>query len=206
MKNALPAVACVLLVLVGVSNFAPAADSKVNDEGFIVDWLMLGPIAVAEGSGADAIDLKQVPEEAALQPKAGEKQKVGDKELTWKAVQAKEKQFYIDLAVAGGGATEDVAAYLVAYVFADAEMKDVTAVMSSNDQGKLYLNGVEVIKFAETRTIEKEGDKKAGLTLNKGRNVVVLKVVNEKNDWAGAVHFLGKDGKAITGLTVKTAP
>ena len=206
MRNALLAVACGLLVLVSGSNAAPPADSKVNDEGFIVDWLMLGPISVAEGSGAEAIDLKQVPEEAALQPKAGEKQKVGDKELTWKAVQAKEKQYYIDLAVAGGGATEDVAAYLVAYVFADDEMKDVTAVMSSNDQGKLYLNGKEVIKFTETRVIDKDGDKKAGLTLNKGRNTVVLKVINEKNDWAGAVHFLNKDGKAITGLTVKTAP
>jgi len=206
MKKVLLTVACGLLVFVGASSFVPAADSKVNEEGFITDWLMLGPIPVAEGSGADAIDLKQIPEEAALQPKAGEKQKVGDKELTWKAVKAKDKDYYIDLAVAGGGATEDVAAYLVAYVFAEAEMKDVTVVMSSNDQGKVYLNGTEVIKFTETRTIDKEGDKKAGVTLTKGRNVVVLKVVNEKNDWAGAVHFLGKDGKPLTNLVVKTAP
>ena len=61
-------------------------------------------------------------------------------------------------------------------------------------------------KFAETRGIEQDSDKVAGVALTKGVNVVVFKVINQKNDWAAALRFLDKDGKAVTGLTVKTAP
>jgi hypothetical protein len=50
---------------------ARAADAKPDDEGFIRDWLMLAPAPITD-SGADEIDKKQIPEEAALQPKAGE--------------------------------------------------------------------------------------------------------------------------------------
>ena len=51
-----------------------------------------------------------------------------------------------------------MAGYAVAYVIADAEMK-VTLALSSNDQGKAWLNGKEVFKFAETRTLEKDTDR-----------------------------------------------
>ena len=44
----------------------------------------------------------------------------------------------------------------------------------------------------------------APLTL-KGQNVLVLKVVNEVNNWQACVRFL-KDGQPVTSLRIATAP
>jgi hypothetical protein len=181
-----------------------AADSKVDGEGFVRDWLMLAPFALPEDTGADAIDMAQVAKEGDLKPKAGDTQKVGDKEGTWKAVTAKE--YNLDVNVALGTRNEDVLAYLVTYIVAEADMPGLTMAIGSNDQAKVWLNGKQVIKFAETRGIEQDSDKAPGVALTKGVNVVVFKVINQKNDWAAALRFLDKDGKAVTGLTVKSAP
>jgi hypothetical protein len=204
MRKLMATVACglVALAVTVTARVGVAADSKPDAEGFVQDWLVLGPIANTEGGGAEALDAKQIPEEAALQPKAGEKQKVGKKELAWKAAKVKEKEFYIDLAATYPEEKDGVTAYMVTYVFADADMKDLTITMCSNDQGKLYLNGKELVKFTDTRSTDKEGDKKEGVALTKGRNTFVLKVVNESNDWAGALRITDKDGKPVAGLTV----
>ena len=60
---------------------------------------------------------------------------------------------------------------------ADEEMK-VTLAHSSNDQGKAWLNGKPVFTFAETQTLDKDSDK-TDVTLTKGQNVLVLKVIKE---------------------------
>ena len=96
-----------------------------------------------------------------------------------------------------------MAGYAVAYVIADAEMK-VTLALSTNDQGKAWVNGKEVFKFAETRTLEKDTDK-IEVTLAKGQNVLVLKVINEVNNWQGCARFL-KDGVPVKNLKFSLAP
>src|SRR5262249_40011565 len=66
---------------------AGAADDKsgVNDEGFVQRWLVLAPIPFGDNeSGAQALDREQLKDEAKLKPKAGDKVKVGGKELVWK--------------------------------------------------------------------------------------------------------------------------
>jgi uncharacterized Zn ribbon protein len=98
---------------------------------------------------------------------------------------------------------EDVAAYAVAYVHADAEMK-VKLAVGSNDQCKAFLNGKQVIKFSDTRTLEKDTDT-AEVTLAKGQNVLVLKVLNEKNNWQGCARFL-KDGAGVKNLKISLTP
>jgi hypothetical protein len=181
-----------------------AAALPLDQEGFIVDWLMLAPFAIADSSGADELDRVQIRREGSVMPKAGDTMKVGDKTGTWTAVKAKD--YELDFNAALGGPHEDVLGYLVAYVVADKEQTGVTAAIGSNDEAKLYLNGKEVYKFAETRTIAKDTDLVPGLTLHAGVNTVVFKVINEKNDWAAALRFLGKDGKPVSGLSVRLAP
>jgi hypothetical protein len=44
------------------------------------------------------------------------------------------------------------------------------------------------------------------VTLQKGQNVLVFKVVNEKVDWSGCARFTDKDGQVIKGLKITTAP
>ena len=193
-----------LVLFASLCGSARAADSKVDAEGFVRDWLMAAPFSIAEDSAAEEIDKAQIAKEGEIQPKAGDKVKIGDKEQAWKAVTAKE--YNLDFNQVLGKANEDVLGYLVAYVVADKEMAGLTLGIGSNDQAKVYLNGKQVYKFTDTRTIDKDTDKVKDVTLKQGVNTIVFKVINQKNDWAAALRFLGKDGKPVTGLVVKTAP
>ncbi len=186
---------------------ASAADAplKPDDKGFIRDWLLLAPIPLAgENTGADEIDKQQVPNEAALKPKAGDAVTVGGKALTWRKVTAKD--YFFDVNVILGGANENVTAYAVAYVVAPKEVTGAQLLMGSNDQAKVYLNGKEVVKFTDTRTLDPDTDKASNLTLKAGVNVVVFKVINENNSWQGCLRFTDAAGKNLPGLTIKLAP
>src|SRR4029450_1948999 len=122
--------------------------------------------------GATEIDKDFLKGEATVTPKADGKATVGGKELTWKAHQPSD--YFIDFLQAFGKERgEYVAGYAVAYVIADAEMK-VTIALSSNDQGKAWVNGKQVFRFGETRTLDKDTDT-SEVTLAKGQNVLVLK-------------------------------
>ena len=192
-----------LLTCTAVSGLAQ--NGKPDAEGFIRDWLILAPLPIGESGGAEAIDKKQFSDEAQPAAKDGAKQKVGDKELTWKKTST--PAFYIDFKELNPSQAEQVAGWAVAYVVAAEEKSGLTLKMNSNDQGKVYLNGKEVVKFTDTRTLEKDAeDSASGVTLKKGVNVLVLKVVNEENNWQGSVRFLGRDQKPVTDLKVETKP
>ena len=98
---------------------------------------------------------------------------------------------------------EDAAGYAVAYVLADEEMK-VRLSVGSNDQCKAWVNGKQVIRFTETRTLDKDTDS-GDVTLVKGQNVLVFKVINEKNSWQGAARFL-KDGAGVKNVKISVTP
>lgn len=181
----------------------PAA-ADIDAEGFVRTWLVYGPISF-DGSGGDEVDKSQLPDEGKLQPKVGDKAKAGGKEFAWQKVTAGE--YFVDFnQVFKAEGQNNVAAYAVAYVEAPEETAGVTLLVGTNDQGKAYLNGKEATKFAETRTLEKDADKAPNLTLKKGTNVVVLKVINEANNWQGCLRLVDKDGKPIAGLKLKTEP
>ena len=161
--------------------FSPDAD------GFIRNWLVLAPIAVQEDSGATEIEKDFLGGEAAIKPKADDKVNVGGKILTWKAHQSPD--FLIDFLKAFGTERgEDAAAYAVAYVIADEEMK-VKLSVGSNDQCKAWVNGKQIIKFTETRTLDKDTDS-GDVTLAKGQNVLVFKVINKEKNCGGAPRCL----------------
>jgi hypothetical protein len=171
-------------------------------EGFIRNWLVLAPIAIEGESGAAEIDREFLRDEATMTPRAGEKAMDGSRLLTWTAHQTDD--YFIDfLKSFGKDRGEYVAGYAVAYIVAGAEMK-VTLALSSNDQGKAWFNGKQVFKFADTRTLDKDTDR-AEVTLVKGRNVLVLKVINEVNNWQGCARFL-QDGKPVKDLQISVAP
>lgn len=183
-------------ILQGPQAFSPDA------EGFIRNWLVLAPIAVQEDSGATEIEKDFLGGEATIQPKPGDKVNINGKILTWTAHQAAD--YFVDFLKAFGAERgEDVAAYAVAYINADDQMK-VRLSVGSNDQCKVWVNGTQAIKFTETRTLDKDTDS-ADVVLNKGQNVVVFKVINEKNNWQGAARFL-QNGAPVKNIRIATTP
>jgi hypothetical protein len=178
--------------------------SGLDDEGFITTWLLLAPIPLQENqSGADALGIEHIKGEAKLQPRAGDKVKVGDKDLVWK--QYKAKSHFFDFNDFLEKQTEDSVGYAVCYIHADAPLKDIQLKTGSDDQAKVYLNGKEVLKQDQARALEKDQDTTM-VSLNKGVNVLVFKVINEKIDWSGCARFTDKDGQAIKNLKITTTP
>lgn len=182
-----------------------AQNGQPDPEGFLRDWLVLAPLPLAESSGAEALDKKQFAEEAAPAAKEGAVQKVAGKELAWAKVAS--ATFYVDFKELHPAQSEQVVAWAVAYVVSPAEKTGLTLKMNSNDQGKVYLNGRELVKFTDTSSLEKDAEDTAtGVTLKKGVNVLVLKVVNEENNWQGSVRFLNQAGKPVTDVKIETKP
>jgi hypothetical protein len=193
------AVLCLLMSKAG------AADAlKPDSDGYIRDWVMLAPIVLPEeGNCADLILQEQVKGEGALKPKAGDKVKINGKELTWKNITASTN--YFDFNAILRTENDRAAGFMVTYIECDKEMPDLTMALASNDQGRLYLNGKDIYAFTEARALELDADK-GKVTLNKGLNVIVFKIINEQGNWQGAMRFLDKAGAPVKNLKIKLSP
>ena len=175
----------------------------IDAEGYICTWLVLAPIPLKQGQeGAGALDEEPVKGEANLKPEAGDKLDVDGKDLTWKECPAKDQ--ILDFNGLLGKRTENSVGYAVAYITADADVADLTLKLGSDDQVKVYLNGKPIHSNDEGRPFEKDEDSVLGLSLRRGRNVLVVKLINEEEDWAVSARFVDKDGKPVAGLKATT--
>lgn len=190
---------CLLLSKLGAADVL-----QPDSDGYIRHWLMLAPIALREGeTGAEAIFRQQIRDESALRPKAGEKTQIRGKELIWKRVTAATN--YFDFAASFETFGEKEAGYAVTYIECDTEKPDVIMAVASNDQGRIYFNGVDIYVWSEPRTLMLDSEK-GRVTLKKGINVIVFKVINEQGNWQGAMRFLDKSGAPLKDLKIRLSP
>jgi hypothetical protein len=193
-----------VVLLLGLVKASAADSLKPDAAGYIRDWVMLAPIALPEeGACMDLILQEQVKGEATLKPKAGDKIKINDKDLTWKKISAPTN--YFDFNALLKTDNDRAAGFMVTYIECDKEMHDVTMAVASNDQGRIYLNGKDIYAFTEARTLELDADK-GKVRLNKGLNVVVFKIINEQGNWQGAIRFLDQAEVPLKDLKIKLSP
>lgn len=187
------------------ANSARASDSYTLDsEGYIRHWIMLAPITLpGEEAGTEAIYRRQIRGEADLRPKAGDTVKVGPKELTWRNIIATAN--YFDLNAILKTQNDRAAGYMVTYIECEAERPDVIMAVASNDEGRIYFNGVDIYLYSEPRPLILDADK-GRVTLKKGINVIVFKVINEQNAWQGAMRLLDKGGAPLKDIKIKLSP
>jgi hypothetical protein len=179
--------------------------AQVDAQGFIRRWLVLAPIPLAMGQGGAAgLAQAQVPDEAKLSPKIGDSFKTGDTTLTWKSHLT--NHVSIDFETFLEKRTEDSVAYAVTYLVTDTELRDLTMKIGSDDQCKVWLNGKEVYQYDKPRAGTPDQGVVDNVTLNKGTNVLVFKVVNEKGGWSGCIRLTDKAGKPFTDFKVKLSP
>ena len=197
------------LFIVGLSclllfNLGAADVLQPDSDGYIRHWLVLAPIALAEGeTGSEAIFKEQIKDEATLRPKAGDKLKVGGKELTWKNITAPTN--YFDFAASVNTLGEKETGYAVTYIECETEQPDAIMAVASNDQGRIYFNGVDIYVWSEPRGLVLDSEK-GRVTLKKGINVIVFKIINEQGNWQGAMRFLDKAGAPLKDLKIKSSP
>lgn len=175
--------------------------SGLDADGYIRDWLMLAPIALPEGADAGDLLLRsQVPDEAHLKPKAGDLVTVNGRQLTWKPVTATTNFFDFNAVLK---TQNDLSAgFMVTYVECGREIPDVIIAVGSNDQGRIYFNGVDIYAFTEARPLMLDADK-GKVTLKQGINVIVFKVINVSNSWQGALRLTDRSGKPVKDVKIK---
>jgi hypothetical protein len=173
-------------------------------QGFIQDWLVLAPLPWAAGeNGAQALDREQLPEEARLRPRAGERVRVGGRELPWRGHRSPEEGLNFNAVL--GRVTEHSAGYAVCYLETDRPRDDLWLQVGNDDQSKVYLNGRQVYEYRLQRGPEFL-DTVGPVTLLQGTNVLVFKVVNEAFGWEGFVRLVDDVGRPAEGIRVKLTP
>lgn len=180
----------------------------LDGQGYVRNWLLLAPIAyVPPTVGKGVAGKPLLANEAALRPAAGDKVFVASarKELAWQPVSAKD--FFVDIAAAAGpGEHRAVAGYAVSYVVAPAALTGLKLKTGSNDQGRVYLNGKPVVTFDAPRGLRPDQDVVGGITLRKGVNVVVFKVLNTEFKWQACLRFTDAQDQPVTTLSATIAP
>jgi hypothetical protein len=129
--------------------------------------------------------------------------KVGAKELTWQNITATTN--YFDFNAILESVNDHTAGYMVTYIECETERPDVILAVASNDEGRIYFNGVDIYLFSEPRPLMLDADK-GRVTLKKGINTIVFKVINEQNAWQGAVRLLDKRGVPLKDIRIKLSP
>jgi hypothetical protein len=194
------------------------ATATPDGQGFVRDFLVLGPMTYAPRPYAlGALDKSFVPHEGKLAPKPNELTWVDGQPLRWTPYQA--KSYFVDFTGHARAHRKLVppflwepndsifnpAAYAVSYVEATRDLKDLTVAIGANDHGKLWINGKEAAVRDHPGALKR--DVATGkVSLDKGVNVLVFKVINAGDNWQGCVRFLDAAGKPVTDLRVAAAP
>jgi predicted Zn finger-like uncharacterized protein len=181
-----------------------AGGPGLPDDGFLRKFLFLGPVSVQGIPGPQAIHKDLVGGEAALKPSNGTKTKTPGGELAWKVFEAPDGM--VDFHAASGKQADFSAGYLVAYLVCEKDFTGLKLKMGSDDQGKVWINGKEVLKYEGDRGAAPDQDNADGIALNKGVNTILFKVVNGAGGFQGILRFMGADNAPFMDARLSVNP
>jgi hypothetical protein len=177
-----------------------AGGPAVAPDGFVTRWLFLGPIRGPKGeTGVRLLDTDVVGGEANLRPSADSKTKVPGGEGVWKPLESLSGMMELPPA-------EQCTGYLVAYLVLENEAKGLKLRIGSDDQAKVWINGKPVLRVEADRAAAPDQDTVGNITLNKGVNVVVFKIVNGGGPWGGCLRFARPDGNPFDDVRASLQP
>jgi len=199
------------LAAAAMAGEAPAT-FKPDDEGFIRNWLVLGPIALGEkasthdeASQKEFFDKEFWTDQKKAMPKDGDKVTVEGKEFAWKAVAAEE--YAVDFVkICGDKPNENSLMLGVAYIIADGDMANLKLKIGSDDSSMWILNDKELKRVYESRPVDKDQDTIDGVALKKGLNVLRMEVINGGADFAACARFTDQDDKPVANIRITLTP
>jgi hypothetical protein len=177
--------------------------SSVQDPGAIKQWLFLGVINFEGHNGASGLADEQVAGEALLRPRAGEG--VQGSDLHWRPLQFPD--YAVDFHRFYGFDPAWAVAYLACYIQSESDQANLLMKVGSEDQSKVYLNGVEIYRCENPRKYVPDQDVVTnGVALKKGINVLVFKVVIEDDVPRASLRFTDAAGQPLKGIRVTLTP
>ncbi|MBS1854528.1 MAG: acetylxylan esterase [Acidobacteria bacterium] len=185
----------------------PATPQASPDaEGFIPRWLLLEPIPaplLTQNAVQEEVHKDYFPDQFTVIPRDGDQVTVGNKELTWHAVDT--KLYNVNLfhfAREHGMSAENVLFWAVAIVNCPKETPNVRLAIGSNSASVWWVNGEELIGiYGDRQTIVDDGVSKR-ITLKRGPNVIRAAVINGGGATDFCARFLDEGGKPLKGYTV----
>jgi hypothetical protein len=157
---------------------------------FITEWLVTGPFNDPDGKG---LEIEYAPEQK-VDP-AAKYEGRGGKEIKWQKVANPNGIIVLDDLFQP---KENLVAY-GAVVVNSPEERTHTLLLGSDDGVKVWLNGKEVWKNMVLRGIVPDNDR-VDVKLNKGPNLLLVKVVQEQGNVGWAVRLQDPDDKLTYSL------
>lgn len=171
-----------------------------NSNGFIKDWLLVGPFALGEvdpsveENALNTIDYIQG--EAGTKPRAGET--VGGK--TW--VERNVPTHYLNLDFEFSPNNDHALGYAFAYVYSPTAIPSAQLRLGVEDGVKVYLNGTHIGTNYVINRSASQDNVIFPVSLNAGINTVLIKVVERHGGWLLLARFTDTAGNPIlTNLT-----
>ena len=189
-----------LQIGIAARNITPADLSAFNtdENGFIASWLLCGPFEVKDYRTAFDTDL--LGGEAGTKPEAGLLRGgriFGDYLASGPALDFKDKAMY--------GELSNAVVYAGTYVWVDA---DTTANlwMGSDDGSKAWLNGKLVYSNDGIGPVTPDQRRADGVTLKRGWNRLLVKVVQAAGNWGLCARFVDTKGQPLSDLRATALP
>jgi hypothetical protein len=194
------------LALAGTTVRAEEKTFKVDNDGYIRNWLTIPAIELddkasthEEDSQKDFFNKEFFPKQKTATPAEGDKVKIGSKEVTWKAKQVDESIWNFD-------EQDNCMNIGVTYIVCESDLADVKLSIGSDDSSLWLLNGAEVIRVYAGRAVEVDQDQSKPVTLKKGKNVLYMATINGGGPTGCCARFVDKDGKAVKNIQISLTP
>lgn len=174
------------------------AEELIQKTGFITEdkWLILGPFDNADGIGYNTA---YIPKDITHIDLNVDYDGLNDK-VSWQKSTDGVLNGYVGL----GNNIDWCAAYAFATIVSP-DKREVQFRFDSDDQGKVWVNGVEV--FTNPNSHDAEIDRYTfPVTLKQGPNTVLVKVCDEKYGWGFYLRITDKDGQAFDDLIINEVP
>ncbi len=178
---------------------------QARDPGAIQQWLVLAPMAAEAGTTTEALEKEQIPQEAQLRPRAGQRVNLGRNAWVWRGVQLKDYRINFHKLLGEPPIFGGSVAYTVCYLQSETDQAGLLLKVGCDTRSKVYLNGREIYRDDQNAAYVPDQHVVAGVQLKAGFNVLVFKVVSGVR-WLGSVRFTDAAGQPVKGLKVTLTP
>ncbi|RYY60001.1 MAG: acetylxylan esterase [Chitinophagaceae bacterium] len=185
--------------------------SLPDNDGFIRRWLLLDPInkpnrsnTVFTDSYLRSVFTKEIfPGQFTGIPNDGDAVRAADQDLTWHALEAGNFNVKLyRLAYGLGKQTYGVLFLGVTVVECTEEIKNVRLAAGSNSASMWWVNGAEVLLLSGDRRMVMDDGLSKRITLNKGKNIIRVAVINGPGMSDFCMRFLGDNGQPVKNISV----
>jgi len=176
----------------------------MDEPGFISNWLIVGPFPNPgerpDNNGFNVDYLKNYSGEAGCVPTNGMEIKIDANVVKWLPYKATatDISFFDVEHLKLEPQQEDILVYCACWLDCDSD-KDVEVRVGSDDGYKLWLNHKFVAEQNVYRAMEMDQETYK-VKLNKGMNLVLIKVTQDWGEFSFMLRVVGADGKAVPGI------